>query len=89
MNDMADTENRNSPHHILANSRIRKPLICGLCKSEFVSDAPIRNKCEHPELSENICRNGPCYEVLTKNFEITLGLWSFKFFFICNKNNYK
>lgn len=57
---------------ILYNTRIRKPLICDLCKSEFVSQTPIRNKCEHSELGTQPIKDERYYEILTKNFKITL-----------------
>ena len=61
-----------STDEILRNSKIYKPLICGLCKSELDKQAPpVSIKCEHVELGST---NERYYEVLNKNFKITLGL---------------
>lgn len=57
---------------ILSNTRIRKPLVCDLCKSEFVTQTPVRNKCEHLELGAQLAKDGRYYEILSRNFKITL-----------------
>ncbi len=55
---------------ILSNSNVKKPLVCALCKSEYITNAPITEKCQH-ELISSI--NSQRYnEILAKNFELTL-----------------
>lgn len=60
------------PDKILDNTRIRKPLVCDTCKSEFVSHIKSRNKCEHLELVTNTVQNGKYHEIIKKNLYITL-----------------
>jgi len=55
---------------ILANSSYKKPLVCALCKSEYVSEAPITDRCNHELTSATNSQR--YYETLTKNFRRTL-----------------